>query len=73
MEIIKLIKAAMSARGKTQEETGKLLSMEKSNYNRLIMKNNNLRVCEVEKIAHALNYDISITFIDKDTGRKIEL
>ena len=72
MEIINLIKAAMAYRGMTQEETGKLLSMHKSNFNRFIMKNNNLRISELQAIADALGYDLSISLIDRQTGKRID-
>jgi transcriptional regulator with XRE-family HTH domain len=71
IDITKAFKRIMLEKDLRQYEVGQRLGIKnRQPFNRLLQKNNELRVTEVTKIADGLDCDVKILFIDRTTGKE---
>jgi len=71
VDITKAFKMIMLDKNLKQYEVGQRLGIkDRQPFNRLIQKNDELRVSEVLKIADGLCCDVKLTFVDKETGKE---
>lgn len=69
MEQSKVIKMIMGFKGVKGSELAKALNKSPSNLFQIFSRDN-FRTQELEEIANALNCDIKITWIDRETGKE---
>lgn len=69
MDFITKIKLLQAYKGLNDTKTAEKFSVSKQNFSKK-MKNRTFSVDELEKLANALNFDMEITFIDRETGQK---
>lgn len=69
MEQSKIIKMIMGFKGIKGSELAKSLNKSPSNLFQIFSRDN-FRTQELEEIANALNCDIKITWIDRETGKE---
>lgn len=55
-----------------QTQLGEKLNMTKANVSRLLNKDDFRIYGDIERIADVLNYDVKISFIDRETGKVID-
>lgn len=70
MSVLKKIKVLLAEREMTMTDLAKKLGTSKSNLSNK-MKRNNFSEKELKEIAEALNCDYDISFIMRDTGKRI--
>ena len=71
IDITKAFKRIILDKDLYQYEVGKRIGInERQAFNRLLQKNNDLRIKETIKIADGLNCDVKISFIDRNTGKE---
>lgn len=69
MDFITKIKLMETVRGVPQKYSAQLMNVSPQNYSRKL-KNRTFSVDELEHLANSLNFDMEITFIDRETGQK---
>lgn len=69
MEQSKIIKMIMGFKGVKSSELAKALNKSPSNLFQIFSRDN-FRVQELEEIADALNCDVKITWVDRETGKE---
>lgn len=69
MEQSKIIKMIMGFKGVKSSELAKALNKSPSNLFQIFSRDN-FRTQELEEIADALNCDIKITWVDRETGKE---
>lgn len=71
MDITKTFKMIMLDKNMKQYEVGQKIGIkDRQPFNRLLQKNDDLRLNEIVKIAEGLNCDVKLCFIDRDTGKE---
>lgn len=69
MDFITKIKLMETVRGVPQKYSAQLMNVSPQNYSRKL-KNRTFSVDELEHLANSLDFDMEITFIDRETGQK---
>jgi len=71
INVTKSLKMIMLDKDVKQYEVGQRIGLkERQAFNRVLQKNTALRVDEVIKIANALNCDVKLSLLDRDTGKE---
>ncbi|MDR1538670.1 MAG: hypothetical protein LBU32_11880 [Clostridiales bacterium] len=71
VDVTKTFKMIMLDKDLKQYEVGQRLGMkDRQPFNRLLQKNDGLRINEVVKIADSMNCEVKISLVDKDTGKE---
>ena len=67
----KTFKLIMLDKDLKQYEVGlKLGIKDRQSFNRILQKNDNMRLNEISKISDSLNCDVKLSLIDRDTGKE---
>ena len=73
MDISKLVKMAMLSRGMTAVQTGAKMGKSKNYISESLSRDNGMRIDTLQAIADALDYDVELSFVDRKTGKKINV
>lgn len=71
ISISKTIKVLCTIRDTNVTQLGSLLGLSRENIHAQI-KRDNFKLSDIEKMADSLNYDVKISFIDRETKKEIE-
>lgn len=70
----KAYKRLILERGMMQNDVARKLGWTSSNlYNRINKEQGMQRVMDIERIAGAMGYDVKVVFVDRETGKQIEV
>lgn len=70
--IKKAFKVMQAEKECNQTQLGERIGMSKANFSIMINKKDYRVFGDVAKIANALNYDVKLIFVDRETGKEIE-
>ena len=72
VNVTKTFKRIMLDKDMKQVDAAAKMGWDKRPYNRLIQKNDELRIREIITIVDGYNCDIKLSFIDRNTGKEWE-
>lgn len=64
---------AMLSRGMTAVQTGAKMGKSKNYISESLSRDNGMRIDTLQAIADALDYDVELSFVDRKTGKKINV
>ena len=72
MDVVKLVKIAMISREMTAVQTGAKMGKSKNYISESLSRHNGMRIDTIQAIADALGYDVELSFVDRETGKRID-
>lgn len=72
IDVTKTFKRILLDKNLKQYEVAENSGMDKRPYNRLLQKNDDLRIREIIKIADTLNCDVKLSFTDRESDKQWE-